>query len=164
MDLWLSHDSAVQCCTFVSFFGDVFREDRMVLAATLHECPVPHRWHLGWLVEVGTLPLEAERSDRMQGGLALCPCVPAALFALWVEHGGCLQHPWEQSSYPSLLFLHTFAAKSSHQLSTLSALPHPCAPEPEEWGTGAAVLQGTGGTSGTPALTPLGWAAAPGFG
>lgn len=113
----------------------------MVLAAVLCGCRVPHMWHLRWLVGVGTLPLQAERRHRMQEELPLCSCVPAAFFAPWAERGGCLQHHWVQSSYPSLLSLHTFSAKRSHQLSTLSAargVGH----------RGAAVLQGTSGTSG----------------
>lgn len=123
----------------------------MLLAAVLCGCPVPHRWHLGWLVGAGTLPLQAERRDRTQEGLALCPCS----FVCSLGRTRWMPAAFLGAEYISIPPFHTFPAKHSPQLSTLSALPRPCAPAARGAGhTGAAVLQGAGGTAGTPALTP----------
>lgn len=61
-------------------------------------------------------------------------CVLAALFALWAERGGCLQHPWEQSTYPSLLSTH-FQPNTVPSCPPSLLCPVSVPPQPEEWGT-----------------------------
>lgn len=107
----------------------------MVLAAMLCGCPVPHRWHLGWLLGVGTLPLEAERSEECSKGWL---CVPVSLQLCLLSGQNVVAAFSILGSrvhiYPFFLSTH-FQANSVTSYPPSPLCPVPVPPQPEEWST-----------------------------
>lgn len=128
-------DSAVQCCIFVSFSaeGDVFREDRMVLAAVLCGCPVPTGGILyGWGAYAHCHCRQRGGTECRKGWL----CVPVSLQLSLLSGqnvvGACSILGCRVRTHPSFLSTH-------FQPNTVTSCPPsppiPVSLQPEEWGT-----------------------------